>query len=53
MRRNIPLLYLSTLSNMGSIDELTIDRIYSSYKKGLYTYHNVVQRYINRIKSLN
>ena len=36
---------------MVSIDELTIDQVHSAYKEGSYTCHDLVQAYIDRIKS--
>jgi amidase len=38
---------------MVSIDELTIDQIHSAYKQGSYTCRQLVEAYINRIKSID
>lgn len=38
---------------MVSIDELTIDQVHSAYKGGIYTCRQLVQAYLERIKSLD
>jgi Asp-tRNA(Asn)/Glu-tRNA(Gln) amidotransferase A subunit family amidase len=38
---------------MISIDELTIDQVHTSYKSGAYTCRQLVEAYIERIKSLD